>query len=1177
MIDKKVIKSTILGIALMFLLFGQFLLLNGAGLIAGIIFIVLSVILFAVALTGAHSMIIAYFQKLIADSRKKAEIKKEMSAVPKGVKSRKIVSSKAADSEPQALMPLKSSVFRVISVAFAGFVQNGLTVVIPKWVFFLLAGIIFAAAQPMMVSGNYTNVFLLFFVSISVTVFALFIKGTAVRFTLRISNGVRFLVVVGGLFLVFFGWYLLIQQPIPTQMTGVLFTVLGCVLAFLALPMGDDVTHPEYKDNPMLFDKPEWMKGYIFKGICILVFFILMQIGNKFLNNPNLSMISIAIYLTACVFIYFAFPIFNVRESDEPNKVVDIIRLAAVIAAVFLAYLGQVEFTKHVIPKAVNYFLIAGFIFVTVAPMRRRPEEELVPFSVRYEMLFMLLLLAVGIFLRTYEIELRPFGIENDEAGGAVTRFARSGDVIPSTVGLYGIPYHLVSVFVAFMGGQIGRLPLKLMSVAIGIVSIPAIYFMLRRMIGVRSAMFGSAIYVLLRWAIHYGRFGQTTIWTIMAEMFAFYFLFTAVTTRKKTHWFLAGLTLTMAWHSVTTAFLLVFPVAIYFIIKAMGDRNYLKSNAVGLMAFFLGTWIFGSMILHNYFLSNRIYFARAQEVSVFSKDPNAPSKNVGLGIVENAKTVMLMFNHLGDSRSRNSGGAPNEPTIDFTSAIFYGLGLMFAAYYSKHFMMFIMFLAFFSQSLGSILTIEAPSAMRAVGTMVPMVFFIALVFERIWLLVKRVFGLKREMLYFIPVLVAVLIPVARDNWKSYFTTWTGGMDELSTAAGMYAKELGEKTRVVLYTGLYYPGHPPFKIYRWDNKANSGNRLTTIMMWLKMVENDDFAIFFHYDTWQNIQSVASTFFPESKIVEVEQSHFNKKLKPGEGFGMFVKSVVLKNDYIKKIRGLTGNYSFGAEIKNDLPVFRPADIAKVPYTASWKGTILIPYYGKFRIYNSARTPVTVSVDGKNASLGMGLILSEGFHNFKIEARRESTADAVNLTMEGRGMEGGVVRGVEMIKLDEKYLYNWKNYGLHSYYFAGTKWDSSPELFEINNMEIDVNSYQGGDSQILKGYINIPVSGKYVITAASNIYSRVIIDKKYYWEQLSTQVSNDNAVEYFKSKPAMTKVAAFDLSKGRHAIDIYTGSNGFDLKWMPPGSKEQQPVPVSLFEPDNYVTPELALLN
>ncbi len=482
------------------------------------------------------------------------------------------------------------------------------------------------------------------------------------------------------------------------------------------------------------------------------------------------------------------------------------------------------------------------------------------------------------------------------------------------------------------------------------------------------------------------------------------------------------------------------------------------------------------------------------------------------------------------------------------------------------------MVMIFFSQAAGSIFSIEAPSAMRALGTMIPVMYFVALAFDRIWLALRRALGKRFEVVFLPLIIILPLIPIAKDNYYQYFQRWIGGMDELSTASGMYAKELGEKTRVVLYTGTYYPGHPPFKMYR-DREANSGNRLTTLLMWMRYVEDGDFAIFFHYDTWQNMNSVVSTFFPDTPIEVIEHSHFNKNVKSGEGFGVFVKSVILKNEFIKKIRGLNGKYSFGGgEVKNDIPVYRPADDGKVPYNASWSGSLLVPYYGRYRIYNKAGSAVTVIVDGRNAAAQDGLKLAEGFHNIKIDARRSGLNDRLELVMESKKMEGNVIQGSEQVKLDGKYLYNWKNYGLHSYYYTGKMWDQGPIAFEVNNMEIDVGSFQGADCQVLKGYINIPESGNYSIIPASNIYARLIIDKKYYTEQLSSNESNENAEKYFRTKQAMTKVQSFSLSKGRHQIEIYAGANGFNVKWMKPGSNTYAPVPVNLFEPDYVVSAE-----
>ncbi|HRU38577.1 MAG TPA: PA14 domain-containing protein, partial [Candidatus Goldiibacteriota bacterium] len=561
---------------------------------------------------------------------------------------------------------------------------------------------------------------------------------------------------------------------------------------------------------------------------------------------------------------------------------------------------------------------------------------------------------------------------------------------------------------------------------------------------------------------------------------------------------------------------------------------------------------------------SKSIYFARVGEVSVFSKDPNAPSKNPAKGIVENARVVLNMFNHRGDSRQRNSGGQPYEPTIDFTSAILYGIGFLYAVYYSKYYMFFILVMVFFSQAAGSIFSIEAPSAMRAVGTMVPAIFFIAFIFNKILLAFRKAIGKKGEVIYY-PLLLAVfLIPIVKDNYNQYFGRWVGGMDELTTATGLYSRKLGSDWRIVMFTNTYFPGHPPFKISRND-KANTASRLTTALTYLKYVENDNFALLFHYDTWQGYDNIKSIYFPESKTEEVTHAYFNKNLKPGEGWGTFARALLVTNEDLKRRRGLMAEYSFGGpKLDNEMPEFKEQDKSKIPYKVIWTGAFMAPYYGRFAFINTGTARVDLVIDGKNIKTGEDVILAEGFHRIRITAYRSSVSDTISMSVRAYGLSAYAFRGSEVLKLDGRYLYNFPIYGLHGYYTNGNKWDTQSKDAEI------IDTYMWFDGAIYsptarwEGTINIPEEGEYLISASANGYVRIVIDGNRYWEQNSGSAQQEAANEYFSGK-SMERVSSFKLRKGKHKISVFVmNSTILRLQWAKPG-KSADPVPIQMLEP------------
>lgn len=1163
--NNKDIKNILTGIALLFLVVGQFFILSGSkNIMLGIIFTVIFALIFALAITGKFTVIIDIAVRLSAlmasffAPKIKAQPLKGAGGPARGSK------------KPVPALPAPVAAGLNPAEFLKKFGREGLSFFIPKWMLFAFSVVLFIIAQFFFISGNLIMALMFLSVIVIVLIAAFRMKTTGIDMHINLGSGLKVLSMVSGLVLISIGWVMLLNQKITVQEWGVVLTIPGCILAYLALPNRKIIAtdEPETRSDILFLNSGILNNQFVKIGLIILAGASLWA-GSKVMMNPDMNMYSMIFYGIAIVLAFFSFPLFNFAEKPMDNKLIDVAKLVVAALAIILAYFGQRDFMANKVNDAIVKYLISAFMFIVAFPIySSKVAEEKEPFPIKAEVIFLIVIMLIGLFLRIYEIDLRPFGLENDEAGGYTARLNSKGEVIlPLSVGNFGIGAHIVQLFIG-MFGELNRFTIKMLGVTVGFLSIPIMYFFIRSLLNPRAAIFATTLFTFLRWNLHYSRSGHGYVLSNAVEVLAFYFLFKAIETRKTFVWFLAGLCVGLSWHGVMTAFLLIIPVVLYFIISAFSRKDFLKANMVGIFAFLFGFWIFGSMIVHNFFLSKTIYFARVNEVSVFSKDPNAPSKNPAKGIVDNTKLVLLMFNHMGDSRQRNSGGNPNEPTIDFTSSMLYAIGFIYTIYYSKYYMFFILVMVFFSQAAGSIFSIEAPSVMRAVGVIVPMMFFIAFIFDKLWLSVRRVFGKKYEFIY-LPVILAIfLVPIIKDNYTQYFGRWVGGMDELTTATGLYTKSLGEKWRIMLYTNTYYPGHPPFKINRKE-KANTSARLTTALTFLKHVDTDNFAMLFHYDTWQNFDSIKHHYFPESKVEDVDHKWFNKKLKQGEGWGLFAKAILVTNEDLAKKRGLTANYSFGStSVFNDLPVFKAEDAGKVPYSATWKGAFLAPYYGRFNFKNSGTASFGLVIDNKNIAPGSDVILAEGFHKVVISSSRRTVSDTLQINVKGTGLSDSSYRGTEVLKLDGKYLYNFGIVGLHGYYINGNNLDLANKDSEIidTNMQFDGAVYTS--SAFWKGTIDIPEQGEYFINASCNGFVRIVIDGNLYWEQSNGRAA-EQAEQYFKDKP-MKRVTSFNLSKGKHKITVYDlNSNILHLMWNKAG-QSSQPVPVEVLEPDYEIS-------
>lgn len=998
-----------------------------------------------------------------------------------------------------------------------------------------------------------------------------------IDYDMDFGNSLKMLLAAGGAIAILIGWILLINQHQAVQNIGVVFTTIGVISCFLSLPQNKDAGFELQENSDILLKEIKILDNPFVKGGLIVLFIVLMVAGLKIMDNPSSGMLSMAFYAAAILVLFILLPVINFREHFYDNRWFNILKLAAILIALVIAYKAQVDMTQRKLGEAVLLYLIAGLIFVVTFPVYSK-KEEATEYPLVLELVFLGVLMAIGLYLRVNELNIRPFGLENDESGGMVSELQN-----------FWVGQHPIYAYVAKLSYLIfdyTRLGLRAQGVMMGMIAIPAMYFAVRAIINQRAAMFVAVVFTFLRWNLHYSRSGHGTILMIVAESLAVFFIIKALQKRDNFTLFMAGLTTGLCWYGLLTGWFVILVPTAYFIVQALTSKQYLKRNVIGIIAFMLGFWIFSSQHIHNFFISKQTYFKRIGEVSVFSKDGMERQNNPAKAIVDNTQRVLLMFNYEGDNRQRNSGGAPYEPGLDFVTSMFFAIGFIYAMYYTRYYIYFVLVMLFFSQAAGSVFAIEAPSAMRAIGTMIPAMIFVGLAFDRIWLAFRRVFGKKLEVIYLPLLLIIPLFFIIKANYDQYFGRWVTGLDELSTAAGMYSEkiendkraELGIKEklkpykkgetfyyRVFLYTGLYPPAHPPFRVYRWDNKVNSSNNLLDGIKNLALIDFEDYAVYLHYDTWDT-REFWKTLFPGTKFDIYEHEIFGDQRKKK---GTAIETVLIPNEEIKAKRGVSGIYTYPGgkteTVQNDLPQFSTLNARSAPYSVSWKGTLLVYEYGEVVFENKGSARAAITIDGRRVETGNNFMLAKGLHRIAITAARASQADTLDLYMGLARGPGGRNFDKEMIKLDERVLYQLPVNGLHSYYYSGEK----PDTELIKREQIEPVIWMPGivqdefGSAIWKGAIKIEKAGDYkFITRLEGVKAEamVVINGSYSSEAIRG--------EYLKKiASGLTKVNSFRLSPGTYKFAIYeVSSSRMLLYWKTPGMEQEEVIPSNLLTPE-----------
>lgn len=1024
-----------------------------------------------------------------------------------------------------------------------------------KW-FLFLAALFFVAAQPVLILQKLMPAIALLFAAGAAVIYYLTIKEEKIQISFGVKQIGTVFLGAAGIALVILGWIQLLSKTHLTQNIGAFVTAAGLLILYFVLPQNRMALEENRNESEVLFLNNRFFDNIFVKIALIITIIISLKAGNHIIKSPELNMFSMIFFGIAIAAFFFAMPLIKPREDLHQNPWLNILRLIMVLAAFYFAYNGQKLFASNQVNKAVVQFLIAAGLLILFFPVAIRAagrieENDKIPLP--FEIIFVLSITAGAFFLRIHEIDIRPFGIENDEAGGVVSI------VKNFWVGQHPIYAYIQEFFYGVFG--VNRIGIRASGIAIGTLTVPAMYFAIRAMFGPRTAVFAAVAFAFLRWNLHYGRSGHGTVMMIIAETLAVYFILKSIQKRDKFNYFMAGLSSGLCWYGVLTGWFVVLAPLAYMFFESFSKKQYFRRNFVGILVFLLGFWIFGSHHIKNYFLSSKVYFSRISEVSVFSKDPNAPVMNPAKGIIDNTKRVLLMFNHHGDSRQRNSGGQPYDPTIDFTSAIFFGMGFLYCVYFSKYYLGFIIVMLFFSQAAGSIFAIEAPSAMRAVGTMIPVVFFMAMGFDILRRSFTNVFnGKKTAWLVYLLLLGVCLTPIIKENYSQYFKRWVGGMDELSTAAGMYSEKLGKDYRIFLYTGLYYPGHPPYRIFRWDYKVDSSGNFTDTIHVLTKVENENYAIFAHYDVWDTM-GYWETQFPNIK----------KDTYSHEGFGKMFDVYTISNEEIARVRGLKAVYSYGnirKEAENQIPGFDNRPFSSSSFSAEWSGLIYIPYYCAVVFENRGNVAASLEIGGNRVEKGSEVRLAKGLHNIKIKAVKRQETDKLKIQMRAHRLQGGVRGHPEVIQLTNQNLYSMPNYGMHVYYYSGTNWDMSP----IEDEEIKPAVFytqrpvNNAPTARFSGYLDVPETGVYEFGVNGNGLIAVVVGGRQYWDNQGNEMREN----YFRLK-GFEPVKKFKLEKGRVKLDVYTkNSSMLSLKWKNNPAADFEVLPVNLLTPDNRIT-------
>lgn len=1059
----------------------------------------------------------------------------------------------------------------------------------PKNLVMILGILLILAGQPFLVAEKFVLALILVIPGLYLLVNVIFAPQE--RYIIgRLDHIIRtVLFLIPGVGLIILGCMIHFQAvslSLPREALGLGLNALGIFIIFSLFPKIIPDPFPESGDPVDQVTGRAANRTQVFLKIGLVTLALVFFLASKHYANPatlNLSALMALLFLTA---LSLSFP-WSAEPRDQTSGenivlkwLVKYLRLAAFGLGLYWAYRGQVLISHEQLYPGLYRFLAAA-IAMWIA--LREPDPKYVdelkekPLAWYWEALALVAILSAATWVRVHLLKDIPYGIECDEAGAG----AHAVDVLQNhfsslTIHPSGRPLFMLLdkvVTIRFFG--IDNIGMKLGAAIWGTAGVFCVYLMTRFLFGTRAALATAALMACSRWHIHFSRYGWANTLMLVLQITGFYFIAKGIQTRNKWFFFLAGVGLTLSIHTETAARMVPFMCLGLLVYFVLFYKRFFRRNWQTLLVFLLGVWLAGASLFLFWVKQPRYLFNRVYEVSVFSGDANAP-RNLVKGLVESTKLSLTQMNWHGDTRTRHNGGLSGEPVLDFWSAILFALGFGFSLYYWRRFRYTILLMWFFGSMAASIFALEAPQSHRAFGALPPIFMLMGAFIDRSRRLLRETLG-KPGTLAGGLVLLLLLVPIAKINYKKYFDAYPG-FDTACTAAAKYMGRVWPKAEQVIMSAYLWIGHPPFELYARGISGHFYFAASEAVPFRQQTDRDvNYTLILEYP---EIMPTIQWYYPEGEYSE--ETHVR--------YGLQYRGWGVKHEIIQKYHGLNASYwsnpYWAGEPKlrrKDADLNLTFDQTTWPWngpgSVKWEGTVFIPREGKYVFYLYGTNEVEVKV-GSQVHLRAGNKQEQTYETYMAGGLHRLDARAVHSAPGERILFAwSCSQDVPYYLYDEAHqnrfakepvpnthLFTYPEpKGLLATFYYKPDWTGGiarqvvePALFYLwMGPPYGLNMPFSAD---WKGWIDIEKPGTYQFGVDCSGYADVTIDG------IPVVVQGEPP---FSGVPRLQGRNSVQLAAGRHPVTVrWSQQYGllFRFWWVPPGQKKEI-VPVWVLTPQD----------
>ena len=826
------------------------------------------------------------------------------------------------------------------------------------------------------------------------------------------------------------------------------------------------------------------------------------------------------------------------------------------IPAIALGMYAQQGSLKRDLLMDAAILFVAGAVLLVFA-LRRLPDEPLGNGARLTVLVGLPIIFVAAVAFRFVDVAILPEGIWFDEAQNGLIAQRILEDpafrpVYVSEGSTHSPAFYLYLVATSIKLFGINIFSVRIVAGIVGSLTVLVMYLFGKELFDWRVGLTAAALMAVDRWHFSASRLGMSGVLAGFFAALGAYFLLRGLRRRRLLDFACAGLSLGLGLHSYLAFNLVPAVIALWLLHRLLGDRlDFLRAHYRGLML--------AAVVAGVIFLPIGIFAAqhpseftkRAETVWIFKDRP--PEQHLSI-LRTNIEKHLLMFNYQGDKNGRHN--LPEEPMLDPLTGALFALGFLASILMIRRHQHFLLVLWVLVMTLPGVLSLdfEAPQSLRTIAVIPGVVMLAAWALGSTWRGLELVLGRGNEKLAALPI-VGLLALSGYWNYETYFVrgksdfaVWAAHSIH-ETLIARQLKQLSPEIRLIVEdTFLNRPTTqflaPEFPTQEPFNLASS----------LPLRDRRDTAIFLDGDNVEGFEKLLE-LYPDARY----QLH-----SPSFGGPVAIRSVFVPTDQIAGIQGLAARYYEGRE-----PAAEPAITTRVsgldfdwsrgtpippPFYAEWRGTLVVPAYGRYEFELVGPAGLTLSIDeveGLNGGETESVALAAGAHPITLQGVIDR-ATPVRLSWQPPG------QAMQILRHDALFLPQVKVRGLLGRYFQGPDWQGEPKLERIDpslSIRFHLRPLPSPYSVEWAGKIDIPRAGSYLFGTQS-------IDRSWLYVDNQLVVDNGQTTNQYLE-------GGIELSEGLHDIRVrYTDETDhtfIKVLWAPPG-QGREPIPSDRLFPE-----------